>query len=154
MRYARLALMAAGLVALAACGGREPFDGRSVLPPYQPPQDAASKPPQRTVPDRIGRVAGRNVGGAAATFLTADDRSRLERATQNALETGQSGDPVQWLNPDTGNRGSIIPQPAFVMDGKSCREFQQTIIAGGATATGYGTACRNTGGTWLIAEDG
>lgn len=154
MKHTRFILVLAGLALLTACGGREPYGGRSVLPPYQPPQDAASKPPQRTVPDSVGRIAGREVGGAAATFLNTEDRSMLERATQNALETGVSGDPVQWLNPETGNRGSIIPQPAFAMGGRSCREFHQTIVAGGATATGYGTACRDPRGTWLIAADG
>ena len=154
MRKTRLALVLMYLTLVAACGSREPFGGRAVLPPYQPPQDAASKPPQRTVPDRVGRIAGREVGGAAATFLTPEDRNMLERATQNALETGVSGDPVQWLNPDTGNRGSIIPQPAFPMGGRDCREFHQTIVAGGSTATGYGTACHDPRGTWLIAADG
>ena len=145
-----IVLTATGL--LAACGGGEPYGGR--FPPPLKPDTTGESVPQRIVTPETGKIAGRQVGGAAATFMTEDDRKILEATTQNALETGTPGNPVQWVNTNTGNRGSITPQPRFEMDGRNCREFHQTLVAGGSTSTGYGTACRDGGGIWRIAEDG
>ena len=154
MHPTRILLMIMALALVAACGGREaPYGGRPIPPPLKPDTTGESVP-KRTVPAETGKIAGRQVGGSVATFMTSADRTMLEKATQKALETGTSGNPVQWLNSASGNRGSITPQPRFDIGGKNCREFHQTMIAGDSTATGYGTACRDNDGTWRIAEDG
>jgi len=69
------------------------------------------------------------------------------------LETSKSGTAVAWRNPDTGNRGTVTPKPAFKNNnGRYCREFQQTVTIGGRTAEAYGTACRQPDGSWKIVK--
>jgi len=36
--------------------------------------------------------------------------------------------------------------------GSYCREFTQTIVVGGRTEEGYGTACRQPDGSWQIVN--
>jgi surface antigen len=153
-------LWLAGLTALAACAGdvEPPVSEPPPLPPpvaVEPPAPPPPPPPPpTTVPREPGLVAGREVGGAAARYLRPEDRPILEQTTQRALETGQAGKAVRWSNPATGASGTITPQPTFPMGGKSCREFHQTLVAGGTKSTGYGTACRGPDGIWLIDQDG
>ena len=144
--------LAAVLAACAAQSGPRYESSRPLPPPEGYPR--AEPEPARAKPNPIGRIAGRQVSGEAATFLTSGDRAILEDTTQSALERGQDGRPTQWVNPRSGNRGAIVPQPRFALRGQTCREYQHTIIAGGSTSTGYATACRNGRGVWITAENG
>lgn len=112
---------------------------------------------------QFGKGSGQLVGVAAGTLIGAllgsevgksldkADRTYMDRANQRALETSPSGTQVSWRNPDSGNAGTIVPQPAYqAPSGEYCREFQQTIQVGGETKQGYGTACRQPDGSWKI----
>jgi surface antigen len=147
----RILLGAGLLLGLSACagdmGGGGIFSGSTTAPP--PPEESTT-----TVPESTGIVAGTSVGGTLGAQLTSEDQARMREATQSALETGRSGEAVKWINPGSGNSGEITPQPSFQMDGRPCREFQQTLTVGGEFSTGYGTACRNSRGVWVIAESG
>ncbi len=158
MRIRRLLCLTLLTATLAACAGerQEPVSDAPPPPPAPAPQlpPPPPPPPPTVVPRETGKVAGRDVGGAAARLLQAEDRAILERITQKALATGAAGKAVAWSNPKTGASGSITPQPKFTMGGKSCREFQQAFTAGGKKSTGYGTACVAPDGTWLIDENG
>jgi surface antigen len=111
----------------------------------------------------FGKGSGQLVGVAAGTLIGAllgsevgksldkADRTYMDRANQRALETSPSGSQVSWRNPDSGNAGTIVPQPAYqAPSGEYCREFQQTIQVGGENKQGYGTACRQPDGSWKI----
>lgn len=126
----------------------------SLRPASLPPSTQPAPPATGTVVEDQGIIAGAHVGGGIARSLNRDDQDRLEAATQKALETGVSGHAVKWRNSATGSYGSVTPQPRFMMDARTCREFQQDIYAGGEMATGYGTACRDRRGIWRIAENG
>jgi surface antigen len=159
MRIHRLLCLTAITATLAACAGdyEEPVTQAPPPPPPAPaPQlpPAPPPPPPTVVPREAGKVAGRDVGGAAARLLQEEDRAIMEKTTQKALATGAAGKSVAWSNPVTGASGAITPQPKFSMGGKSCREFQQVFTAGGKKSTGYGTACVAPDGTWLIDENG
>ena len=69
-------------------------------------------------------------------------------AQVQALESGPSGAPVAWRNPDSGRYGSIVPGPAYASNGMNCRQFTHTIYIDGKPQTARGTACRNPDGTW------
>ncbi|MGA9324185.1 MAG: RT0821/Lpp0805 family surface protein, partial [Xanthobacteraceae bacterium] len=69
-------------------------------------------------------------------------------AQMQALETGPSGAPVAWRNPDTGRYGNVVPGPAYQMNGEPCREYTHTVYIDGQPQTGRGTACRNADGSW------
>jgi len=149
------------VVILAACAGTEPHPRypsptARPLPPPVPQQQRSYEPEPSRRPDygAIGQVAGLTANGDAANFLTEGDRDILRRTTQQALENGRDGHPNQWVNPNSGSRGTVVPQPRFVMNGRTCREYQHTVVAGGSTSTGYGTACRDGRGVWRIAANG
>ncbi len=159
MRIPRLLCLTLLTATLAACAGdyQEPVSEAPPPPPApaaQLPPPPPPPPPPTVVPRETGKVAGRDVGGAAARLLQEEDRAIMEKTTQKALSTGVAGKATSWSNAKTGTSGSITPQPRFSMGGKSCREFQQLVNAGGKKSTGYGTACMAPDGTWLIDENG
>ena len=64
------------------------------------------------------------------------------------------GETIAWSNPDSGNRGAVTPvREGTSSSGRYCREFQQTIVVGGETQSGYGTACRQPDGSWRIVSN-
>jgi len=65
-----------------------------------------------------------------------------------ALESGRSGAPVAWRNPDSGRYGNIVPGPAYQQNGMSCRPYTHTIYINGQPQVARGSACRNPDGTW------
>jgi surface antigen len=77
-----------------------------------------------------------------------EDKRRAYAAQVQALESGPSGAPVAWRNPDSGRYGSIVPGPASVQNGMSCRQYTHTIYIDGKPQTARGAACRNSDGTW------
>jgi surface antigen len=99
----------------------------------------------------LGAVAGGYAGRELGKRLDEVDQQKMYQSTQGALETGVSGEADTWYNPDSGNRGTVTPQPAFEStDGQYCREYQQTVTIGDEPETAYGTACRMPDGTWKI----
>ena len=100
-----------------------------------------------------GTLIGGLIGGAIGDRLDAADRREAREAAQNSLENSRSGTATAWKNPDSGNSGTITPSRTFQMaDGQYCREFQQTIIIAGEENQGFGTACRQTDGSWKIVQ--
>ncbi|MDG1996355.1 MAG: RT0821/Lpp0805 family surface protein [Emcibacteraceae bacterium] len=99
----------------------------------------------------LGAIGGAYAGRELGKRLDEADQQKMYQATQGALETGVSGEAETWYNPDSGNRGTITPQPSFeAKDGEYCREYQQTVTIGDEPETAYGTACRMPDGTWKI----
>lgn len=118
-------------------------------------RDVPPPKPEGTVTAAVGKTAGSDIGGAVSRLLTERDRIMIKELTQRGLETGPSGKTLWWKNEQSGNHGTITPQPRFdIGDTGPCREFQQTISAGEETATGYGTACRAGDGKWRLAKGG
>lgn len=100
-----------------------------------------------------GTMAGAYIGREIGKSLDRADRAAMERRTQYALDQTTSGTTTNWHNPDSGNHGTITPQPAYQNKKQEyCREYQQTVTVGGKTETAYGTACRQPDGTWKIAN--
>ena len=103
-----------------------------------------------------GAVLGVLAGSSIGRQLDERDRLLMGRKTQNALESGKTNVATKWVNPDTGNRGTITPRRTYrVQRGSAtryCREFQQTITVGGKTERAYGRACRQPDGSWKIVN--
>ncbi|PCI45477.1 MAG: hypothetical protein COB49_09995 [Alphaproteobacteria bacterium] len=100
-----------------------------------------------------GTLAGAYIGREVGRSLDRADRQAMQQRTQYSLESTPSGTTTNWQNPDSGNSGTITPQPAFTnKTNEYCREYQQTVNVGGKTETAYGTACRQPDGTWKIAN--
>ena len=100
----------------------------------------------------VGTMLGAIIGGETGKSLDRADKLAMADAQHDALEYGASGTTTAWQNPDSGNAGEIVPQPAFRQaDGTYCREFQQTIIVGAEMVSAYGIACRQPDGTWKLS---
>ena len=101
----------------------------------------------------VGTLLGAFLGSEVGKSLDRADRQALERTTQSSLETAPSGTATSWRNPDSGNYGTVTPEPAYqTSSGEYCREYQQTIVVGGETQSAFGTACRQPDGTWRITN--
>lgn len=81
---------------------------------------------------------------------TAGDLERLQAATQEALETAQTGQSVNWRNPTTGHRGSVTVLATDTGGARPCREVQRVFTAGDTTRTGRAVACRTDEGDWTL----
>lgn len=92
----------------------------------------------------IGGLIGNRIGAA----MDDEDKRRAYYAQVEALETGPSGAPVAWENPDSGRRGTIVPGPAYDRRGTKCRDYTHTIYIDGRPQIARGAACRNPDGTW------
>ena len=98
-----------------------------------------------------GTLLGSLIGSEIGKSLDKADLAYMHQTQQQAFETAPSGTSTAWQNPDSGNSGAVVPQPAVQQaDGTYCREFQQTITVGGNTETAYGQACRQPDGQWKI----
>lgn len=101
----------------------------------------------------IGTLVGASIGNSVGRKLDERDRLAMAQTQQYAFESTPSGTSSDWYNPDSGNRGSVTPRPAYQNDaGNYCREYQQTVTVGGETVDGYGTACRQPDGSWKIVN--
>jgi surface antigen len=103
--------------------------------------------------ERVGAaLAGAAIGGLIGNRIGAamddDDKRYAYEAQMNALETGRSGAPVAWRNPDSGRYGNIVPGPVYDQRGAKCRSFSHTVYIDGQPQIARGTACRNPDGTW------
>jgi surface antigen len=95
----------------------------------------------------LGAMIGNNIGAA----LDARDREYQNKTFYNAMEYNPIGVTSSWINPDTQNRGDIIPRKTFQNGNQAyCREFTQVIFIGNVKQEGFGTACRAPDGTWKI----
>jgi surface antigen len=97
----------------------------------------------------LGALAGREFGAS----LDRADQAYYEQTAQHSLERAKIGQSATWLNPDSGNSGTITPTRTYSKnDGTYCREFSQSITVGGRKQQGFGTACRQPDGSWRIVQ--
>ena len=99
----------------------------------------------------LGAIVGGYLGNRIGKKLDKADRIKHQETQYQTFEYGRSNETQAWRNPDTQAAGSVTPQPAYQNEtGQNCREFQQTITVGGEEERGYGTACRQSDGSWKI----
>ena len=158
MKFVKFAAVGAIVLVLAACnhaamGTKQTFGtlGGAALGGLAGSQIGSGKGKLAAV--GAGVLLGALLGGEIGKSLDRADRLAMRRTTNSALETRPSGTTTSWRNPDSGNYGTITPQPAFQNTaGQYCREFQQTVTVSGRTQDAYGTACRQPDGTWKIVS--
>jgi len=95
-----------------------------------------------------GAAIGALLGNEIGRRLDEADRQRAWKAQYSALEHGRTGAPVNWDNPDNGNRGEVVPGPAYTVNNSACRDYTHTVYIDGKPQTVRGTACREPDGTW------
>lgn len=99
----------------------------------------------------VGTLAGALMGQEVGRSLDRADRLAMEQSAQYALENAPSNQSTNWVNPDTGNSGAVTPVHTYQDPvGQPCREYLQTVRIGDKEEKAYGTACRQTDGSWKI----
>ncbi len=107
----------------------------------------------RKVAIAAGTLLGAMVGSRLGRQLDEADRIVAEQTTQGALERAHTGERSEWVNPDSGNSGWVVPTRTWQQNtGAPCREFQTGIVVDGQEQTGFGTACRQPDGRWQIVQ--
>ena len=100
-----------------------------------------------------GVLLGGLLGNEVGKSLDKADQVYAERNAQRTLETAPTGTTATWVNPDSGNSGSITPTATYQSaGGEYCREYQQTVTVGGEQQSAYGTACRQPDGSWKLVN--
>lgn len=100
-----------------------------------------------------GTLLGAGLGKELGASLDRADLAYYNQVSQNSLENTPTNQTSSWVNPDTGTSGAITPTRTFQgASGQYCREYQQTITIDGQTENGYGTACRQSDGSWKITQ--
>ena len=94
----------------------------------------------------VGTMAGAMIGGAVGRSMDETDRLR----TAHSLETVRTGVPSTWVNPDTGNRYTVVPTRTYDSGTGPCREYTVDAIVAGQRDKVYGTACRQPDGSWQV----
>jgi surface antigen len=105
-----------------------------------------------------GKVAaglgGALLGGIAGNLIGArfDERDRAQhaQAVSNSLATTR---PKRWVNPDTGNSGTIVPLRSYTKPatGQRCREYEDTYNRDGKTTSQISRICLSPDGTWVAS---
>jgi surface antigen len=98
----------------------------------------------------VGTLVGALAGGKLGGYLQGNDQRTATEAEQSAVAQGE---PIQWTNPETGNRGTIEPTRTYQdQGGQTCREYQHTVYVGGRAEQARGNACLQADGTWRIVS--
>jgi surface antigen len=100
----------------------------------------------RTAAIIVGTMAGAAIGGAIGQSMDEVDRMK----TSHVLENVRTGVPSTWKNPDTGNQYAVTPTRTFDTSLGPCREYTVDAIIGGKKEKVYGTACRQSDGSWRV----
>ncbi len=92
--------------------------------------------------------------GAAVTDFHESDWALLEEAAQDLLNNRDDRDQVNWSNPDTGNRGSLIVLATFTHNDQLCRRaaMRNLTFRGRDEKAAY-SLCQQEDGSWqFVAE--
>jgi len=110
----------------------------------------------KTAATALGAVIGATVGRNIGSSLDETSRRQAGAAAHEALDTAAVGESITWANPDnTGGPAegaATVTRQGADSEGRTCREFQQTVLIGGREEQSYGTACRDDNGDWKIVS--
>ncbi len=100
----------------------------------------------------LGTVGGLLIGSEIGRSMDQADRAYYQNAASKA-QSAPIGETITWNNPESGNSGAVTPTREGIHTGTGayCREYQQQIIVGGRTESGYGQACRQPDGSWKVS---
>ena len=96
-------------------------------------------------------ILGAVTGGLLGDYLSKRDKEQHAQSSYQAFESKQAGGTTAWNNPETGNNGTTKIDSVYrTSGGKLCKDFTQTINAGGKSETMHGTSCQESDGTWKV----
>lgn len=98
-------------------------------------------------------IGGAVIGGYLGSKIgkTMDENDQLKM--QQTLETQKAGTTTTWRNPDSGTEYQMEPTKTYKnKKGQNCREYITTAKIGGKNEQVYGTACRQSDGSWKMIK--
>jgi surface antigen len=148
-------LVSAAALALAGCdvtGGNSLGTGSLIRAFSAGPSGSANGRGEQAAAAAVRDAAlGGMLGTKIGARLDAEDRRLASQAQFEALESGAPGAPVPWRNPASGHFGNIVPGPAYVRQGSTCRGYSHSVSIAGQFDIARGTACRVSDGPWSAA---
>lgn len=136
----RLVLVAGLLVGVAGCGTTGSSQGSA----------AATSAGAADSGKIIAAMSGGLINGSIGAGLSQSEKRNALQAEYKALEYTASGQPVGWKGDQPSHYGQVIAAQPYRVGSQDCRQYAQTVYAGGAGATARGTACRNADGSWSL----
>lgn len=156
MKIARLGIVAALSVGLAACADYGTKQTAGTLVGAGTGAFIGSQIGHgtgRLVAVGLGTLLGGWAGSEVGKSLDRADEEHAYRAERDALEYNRTGQSESWSNPDSGHYGYVTPQQAYQnSSGAYCREYSHTVYIGGQPERAFGTACRQSDGSWEIVS--
>lgn len=96
-----------------------------------------------------GTVIGGLVGGSVGRSMDQADAQCLGQAMEHA----QTGQTIAWRDPAQDADYRVTPTRTYqAQDGRYCREFTEAAVIEGQKQQLYGTACRQSDGSWQIQK--
>ena len=91
-------------------------------------------------------------GGGMLGYIVGNEMDKYDREQlNNVYERGGSNQRSSWVNPDSGNRYAVTPQPAYqTANHQVCRRAEISATIDGKPQRTYSTACRNDYGDWEL----
>jgi len=100
----------------------------------------------RTAGILAGAIIGGLIGGAIGKNMDDIDRMNMNHAVAN-------NETATWRNPNTGYQYTVVPGNDVAYKGnQNCREFATTANVGGKQEQIFGTACRQSDGSWRVVQ--
>jgi len=92
--------------------------------------------------------------GSAASDFKESDWTMLKDTARTVLNEKPDGEQVNWSNPDTGNRGSIIALATFAHEGRTCRRaaLRNLTFRGREDRAAY-SLCQQKDGDWIFVAE-
>ena len=92
--------------------------------------------------------------GAALTDFKDSDWEILRATARDLLDNRPDHEQVNWTNPETGNRGSIIGLATFSHEGRLCRRAaMRNITFRGRDDRAAYSLCRQDDGDWIFVSE-
>ena len=96
----------------------------------------------------VGAVAGTVAGGAIGHSIGKSMDATDHLKACQALEDTRTGEATTWRNPDSGTTYTMTPTRTYQAERGPCREYTLDAKVGEHTEKVYGTACRQSDGSW------
>lgn len=135
------------VAALALSGCARLADGGSI-PQFGPD---ASAVPVSTADAASATDISAFVDSAAVSQLSKKEKTEAASAQYYALQFGRPGAPRSWQG-DTGASGRVSVGPYVRVNSLDCRDFSHSVSVAGKSYERKGTACRETDGSWNVAD--
>ena len=92
--------------------------------------------------------------GAAVTDFSPSDWEMVKETARLVLNEKPDREQVNWSNPETGNRGSIMALATFTHEGRKCRRAaMRNLTHRGRDDRSAYSLCQQADGDWIFVAE-